>query len=157
MWFLIKGTFWFSLVLVLLPFLNAESSATLEKGPTVQLGDTFSAASEAINYVTAICLEKPDVCEKGSETFVALGHRAREGAYVAYQILDSQFADDGKAETAAPGMPMKPATVKPAIAAAETKPAAEPATISEIITGTVTPEPRPKNGNGPKPYTPPKL
>ena len=97
MWFLIKGTFWFSLVLVLLPFLNAESTATLEKGPTVQLGDTFSAASEAINYVTAICLEKPDVCEKGSETFVALGHRAREGAKIAYQFLDTQFAEDGTA------------------------------------------------------------
>ena len=38
MWFLIKGTFWFSLVLVLLPFLNAESSAKLEQGPTVALG-----------------------------------------------------------------------------------------------------------------------
>ena len=48
MWFLIKGTFWFSLVLVLLPFLNAESSAKLEKGPTVAIGDTFSAASEAV-------------------------------------------------------------------------------------------------------------
>ena len=61
MWFLIKGTFWFSLVLVLLPVLDAESSATLEKGPSVELGDTFSAASEAIGYVTAMCLEKPDV------------------------------------------------------------------------------------------------
>ena len=95
MWFLIKGTFWFSLVLVLLPFLDAESSAKLEKGPTVEIGDTFSAATEALNYVTAMCLEKPDVCEKGSETFVALGHRAREGARIAYQFLDTQFAEEG--------------------------------------------------------------
>jgi hypothetical protein len=95
MWFLIKGTFWFSLVLVLLPFIDAESSAKLEKGPAVELGDTFTAASEAIHYVTAMCLEKPDVCEKGAETFVALGHRAREGARIAYQFLDTQFAEDG--------------------------------------------------------------
>ena len=94
MWFLIKGTFWFSLVLVLLPFIDADSSAKLEKGPTVQIGDTFSAASEALTYVTAMCLEKPDVCEKGSETFVALGHRAREGALIAYKFLDTQFADE---------------------------------------------------------------
>ena len=93
MWFLIKGTFWFSLVLVLLPFIDADSSAKLEKGPTVQIGDTFSAASEALTYVTAMCLEKPDVCEKGSETFVALGHRAREGARIAYEFLDTQFAE----------------------------------------------------------------
>jgi hypothetical protein len=97
MWFLIKGTFWFSMVLVLLPFLDAESSAKLEKGPNVELGDTFSAASEAIGYMTAMCLEKPDVCQKGAETFVALGHRAREGARIAYQFLDTQFAEDGAA------------------------------------------------------------
>jgi len=97
MWFLIKGTFWFSLVLVLLPFLDPASSAKLEKGPSVELGDTFSAATEALSYVTAMCLEKPDVCEKGSETFVALGHRAREGARIAYQFLDTQFAEDGTA------------------------------------------------------------
>ena len=109
MWFLIKGTFWFSLVLVLLPFLDAESSAKLEKGPTVEIGDTFSAATEALNYVTAMCLEKPDVCEKGSETFVALGHRAREGARIAYQFLDTQFAEEGadvaKAEPTEPTEP----------------------------------------------------
>lgn len=130
MWFLIKGTFWFSLVLVLLPFLNAESTATLEKGPTVQLGDTFSAASEAINYVTAICLEKPDVCEKGSETFVALGHRAREGAKIAYQFLDTQFAEDG-ADVAKADPAKKDALNQPLPAVAEVD------ADAEVITGTI--------------------
>ena len=130
MWFLIKGTFWFSLVLVLLPFLNAESSATLEKGPTVQLGDTFSAASEAINYVTAICLEKPDVCEKGSETFVALGHRAREGAKIAYQFLDTQFAEDG-ADVAKAEPAKKDALNQPLPAVAKVD------ADADVITGTV--------------------
>jgi len=130
MWFLIKGTFWFSLVLVLLPFLNAESTATLEKGPTVQLGDTFSAASEAINYVTAICLEKPDVCEKGSETFVALGHRAREGAKIAYQFLDTQFAEDG-ADVAKADPAKKDALNQPLPAVAEMD------ADAEVITGTI--------------------
>ncbi|MDX3928843.1 MAG: DUF5330 domain-containing protein [Shinella sp.] len=101
MWFLIKGTFWFSLVLVLLPFLDAESSAKLEKGPAVELGDTFTAASEAFSYIGAMCLQKPEVCEKGAETFVALGHRAREGAKVAYKLLDTQFADPTEAAPAA--------------------------------------------------------
>lgn len=93
MWFLIKGTFWFSLVLVLLPFLDPSSSATLENGPKVDVGDTVSAASEAFSYISAICVEKPDVCVKGAETFVALGHRAREGAKIAYLFLDQQFAE----------------------------------------------------------------
>jgi hypothetical protein len=38
-------------------------------------------------------VQKPDVCEKGAETFVALGHRAREGAKIAYLFLDQQFAE----------------------------------------------------------------
>jgi hypothetical protein len=99
MWFLIKGTFWFSLVLVLLPFLDASSSATLENGPKVDVGDTVSAASEAFGYISALCVEKPDVCIKGTETFVALGHRAREGARVAYLFLDEQFAAPSDAVT----------------------------------------------------------
>ena len=128
MWFLIKGTFWFSLVLVLLPFLNAESSAKLEKGPTVAIGDTFSAASEAIEYVSAICLQKPDVCEKGAETFVALGHRAREGARVAYQFLDTQFADE---EAAKAGLGKKEALTQPLPAVASVD------ADDEVITGTI--------------------
>ena len=130
MWFLIKGTFWFSLVLVLLPFLDAESSAKLEKGPTVELGDTFNAASEAIGYVTAMCLEKPDVCEKGTETFVALGHRAREGARIAYQFLDTQFAEEGT-DVAKSGPAKKEALDQPLPAVAEAD------ADAEVITGTV--------------------
>lgn len=128
MWFLIKGTFWFSLVLVLLPFLNAESSAKLEKGPTVAIGDTFNAASEAIQYVSAMCLEKPDVCEKGAETFVALGHRAREGARVAYQFLDTQFADE---EAAKAGPDRKEVLTQPLPAVASVD------ADDEVITGTI--------------------
>ncbi len=99
MWFLIKGTFWFSLVLVLLPFLDPASTSTLERGPKVDVGDTVSAATEAFGYISAICVEKPDVCVKGTETFVALGHRAREGAKIAYQFLDQQFAEPSDAVT----------------------------------------------------------
>lgn len=93
MWFLLKATFWFSLVLVLLPFLDPSSSTKLDQGPKVEISGTFSAANEAIHYVSAICVEKPDVCQKGAETFVALGHRAREGARIAYEFLNTQFAE----------------------------------------------------------------
>ncbi|GMB81112.1 DUF5330 domain-containing protein [Shinella zoogloeoides] len=128
MWFLIKGTFWFSLVLVLLPFLDPESSDKLNKGPSVEIGDTFSAASEALNYVTGMCAEKPDVCQKGSETFVALGHRAREGARIAYQFLDTQFADE---DVAAAGPEKKEALNQPLPAVAKID------ADDEVITGTI--------------------
>lgn len=117
MWFLIKATFWFSMVLVLLPFLDPSSAEKLEHGPKVELGDTFSAANEAFQYISAICIQKPEVCEKGAETFVALGHRAREGARIAYEFLDTQFAET---DAIKPDAHVKTGTVgQPAAAAAE--------------------------------------
>ncbi|MFD1327580.1 DUF5330 domain-containing protein [Mycoplana ramosa] len=130
MWFLIKGAFWFSLVLVLLPLFDNEAATKLQHGPSVEIGDTVSAASEALSYLSALCLQKPDVCEKGAETFVALGHRAREGARVAYKLLDAQFADpaDNPADaSAALAQPMPP------LAAAEP----EAAEADTVVTGTI--------------------
>ena len=117
MWFLVRAAFWFSLVLVLLPFLDPSSSAKLEHGPKVEIGDTFSAANEAFQYISAICIQKPDVCEKGGETFVALGHRAREGARIAYEFLNTQFGDD---DAVAPDARVMTGTVAPAAAVPST-------------------------------------
>ncbi|HEV7308253.1 DUF5330 domain-containing protein [Ensifer sp.] len=134
MWFLIKATFWFSLVLVLLPFLDPSSSQKLEHAPKVELGDTFAAANEAFQYISAICIQKPEICEKGAETFVALGHRAREGARIAYEFLDTQFAEtdavkpDAKVVTGT--VAAVPATGLPTIAGSATDPA--PAEVSTL-------------------------
>lgn len=139
MWFLIKATFWFSLVLVLLPFLDPSSAQKLEHAPKVELGDTFSAANEAFQYISAICIQKPDVCEKGAETFVALGHRAREGARIAYEFLDTQFAET---DAATPDAKVTTGTVTPAADVAT--PATEVSTIDAepVFKRTPVPEKR---------------
>ncbi len=90
MWFLVKAGFWFSLVLVLIPFLDPSPEGS-DTGPKVEIGETFKIAGEAIAYIRNICVEKPDVCERGAETFSALGHRASEGARIAYEFLDARF------------------------------------------------------------------
>lgn len=147
MWFLIKATFWFSLVLVLLPFLDPSSSQKLEYAPKVELGDTFAAANEAFQYISAICIQKPEICEKGAETFVALGHRAREGARIAYEFLDTQFAETDAAQPDAKVMtgtvtPVMTGTVKPAADVAA--PATEVSTIDAepVFKRTPVPEKR---------------
>lgn len=139
MWFLIKATFWFSLVLVLLPFLDPSSSEKLEHAPKVELGDTFTAANEAFQYISAICVQKPDVCERGAETFVALGHRAREGARIAYEFLDTQFAET---DATKPDAKVMTGTVSPATDTA--LPAAEVSTIDAepVFKRTPVPEKR---------------
>lgn len=91
MWFLIKSSIFFSLVLVALSYFGGSDNSNSQTSQ-MNVAGAVSAASEAYRYVSAICVEKPDVCVKGAETFHALGERAREGAKVAYQLIDAQLA-----------------------------------------------------------------
>lgn len=139
---LIKGTFWFCAVLVVLPFFDGEAQKKLEGAPQVEAADAVSAATGALSYIGEMCSQRPEVCIKGAETVSALGNRAKEGALVAYKLLDKNFSD-------------KPAT---AAAMAETSPnvaeatksipaAAEQPLPDAVVTGTVIPVPsaRPKH------------
>jgi hypothetical protein len=100
MWFLIRGVFWFSLVLIMLPIFDDEASTRLKNEKGVELTDALGAAAGAISYMGELCSEKPDVCVKGAETFTTLGSRAREGARVAYTYLDTQFSDEEQKKAA---------------------------------------------------------
>lgn len=154
MWFLIKGSFYCTATLVALSFLAAPPAEERD-GAGFDMGAAMTAASGAYDYVTSLCVEKPEVCEKGKETFQALGQRAREGALVAYQLLDKQFTEDGATtavadESAAPKGGaveiIKPEVETPHLASFEAE--------APVITGTVTPQARPRHL--PKPYQPPK-
>ncbi|MFD1746581.1 DUF5330 domain-containing protein [Rhizobium helianthi] len=97
MWFLIKTSFVFGMGLVVLSYFSTQTP----EGPNgaqsqIQLTDALSAASEAYGYISRLCTEKPEVCEKGGETFTALTIRAKEGARVAYEFLDKQLAGESK-------------------------------------------------------------
>ena len=93
---MIKGSFWFSLVLVMLPFFDTGASSRLANAPPVKMDDAMTAAAGAVQYLGAMCTDRPEICEKGSQTLVALGSRAREGALVAYQMIDKKLKDNGK-------------------------------------------------------------
>ncbi|MES5097442.1 DUF5330 domain-containing protein [Agrobacterium sp. BA1120] len=135
MWFLIKSSIFFSLVLVALSYFGGSSDSTSQTSQ-MNVAGAVSAASEAYRYVSAICVEKPDVCVKGAETFHALGERAREGAKVAYQLIDAQLAGSNE----------------PAVKLADTTPAAPALTVpaatidvaqesDDIKTGTIKSQP----------------
>ncbi|MBT9368629.1 DUF5330 domain-containing protein [Rhizobium sp. CSW-27] len=106
MWFLIKGSVFFAMGLVVLSYFSTNTSIAPAGEKTFQISDAISAATEAYSYLSAICDEKPDVCQKGSETLTALGFRAKEGARVAFQFLDSQLATaEAPVETAPAATP----------------------------------------------------
>lgn len=81
--FLIRAAFWFSLVLLLLPF-GGEDGA--EVGPL----RAFLAARAAVDDISGICERKPDVCETGKAALHTIGVRAKASAQLAYEMLDEQ-------------------------------------------------------------------
>ncbi|MCF1492048.1 hypothetical protein GOZ83_21945 [Agrobacterium vitis] len=151
MWFLIKGAFWFTLVLVALSYLGGAPRDGSASAPQFELANAVSAASGAYDYVSGLCGEKPDVCVKGGQTLQAIGIRAREGALVAYQLLNRQFGtgEDHQAISV---------DAAPAHGSVKEAAIASPAAASEdhMVTGTVSaagngvpltitvPRPRPK-------------
>ncbi|MGK9050218.1 DUF5330 domain-containing protein [Neorhizobium petrolearium] len=147
MWFLIKGTFWFAAVLVVLSYFSGRPVTEPQGASALEVGDAFAAATEAYQYVSAICAEKPDVCEKGAETFSALGVRAKEGARVAFELLDKQFGN-GQTNGQANGQSRETAKETEASLVADPDPtpfpAATAAPADAISTGTVpVPQKRP--------------
>lgn len=140
---LIKGTFWFCVVLVVLPFFDGEAQKKLEGAPQVEAADAVTAATGALSYIGEMCSQRPDVCIKGAETVSALGNRAKEGALVAYKLLDKNFSDKPAATAAATAE----TTPNVAEATKSIPAAAEQPLPDAVVTGTVIPVPsaRPKH------------
>ncbi|WP_137132070.1 DUF5330 domain-containing protein [Rhizobium sp. FY34] len=109
MWFLIKTSMVFTMGLVVLSYFSSAPEAPSDsQASQLQLSHAISAATDAYGYVSALCTEKPEVCEKGGETFTALAIRAKEGARVAYQFLDTQLAAQEGAKPGANTSPTQP-------------------------------------------------
>ena len=89
MGFLIRMVFWFSLVLLLLPF-----------GPQGESGgvgafQALLAAGEAMSDVSGMCERRPEVCTTGRDAIETIGVRAREGARIAIGMLGDEDGGDG--------------------------------------------------------------
>jgi len=85
MGFLIRIAFWFSLVLLALPFGPGESGQD-----SVGALQALVAAREAAGDLAGICERKPDVCETGRSAMHTIAVRARETARIAAEMLDSE-------------------------------------------------------------------
>lgn len=94
MGFLIRIAFWFSLVLLLLPLDLGSKDA---EGNSVSPLQAFLAARDAVGDVAGICERQPGVCETGISAMHTIGVRAREGARIAYELLDQKFGEPDKA------------------------------------------------------------
>lgn len=91
MGFIIRSVFWLSLVLLLIPFGTSGSDG---KADMVSPVEALLAARGALQDITGMCERKPDVCETGKAALHTIGVRAREGARLAYEVLDSRYGDE---------------------------------------------------------------
>lgn len=96
MGFLIKSAFWLSLVLLLIPFGGQGADGEAQVGPV----DTLIAARAFIGDVAGLCERQPETCETGKAALHTIGVRAREGARIAYGILDEHFGEPATEQTA---------------------------------------------------------
>ena len=88
MGFLIRTAFWFSLVLLALPFGPRDNGKE-----SVGALQALAAAREAAGDLAGMCERRPDVCETGRAAMHTIALRAMETARIAADMLDS----DGKA------------------------------------------------------------
>jgi len=89
MWFLIRAAFWFSLVLLALPFgAGSDASGEASVGPV----QAFVAAREAIGDIAGICERKPDVCTTGKEAMHTITLRAKATVRMAAGMVDDDAA-----------------------------------------------------------------
>ncbi len=110
MWFLIRAAFWFSLVLLALPFgVGSDSSGEASVGPI----QAFVAAREAVGDIAGLCERKPDVCETGKDALHTITVRAKATVKMAAEAI----GDEGEApdQTAVTGSVPAEAIPAPAV------------------------------------------
>ena len=91
MFFLIRMSFWLSVVLVLLPSGGAKQTAA---APSAEIGaiGAVSAASATVSDMRHFCTRQPEACALGSQAAVAFGQRAQAGAKMVYELINERAA-----------------------------------------------------------------
>ena len=96
--FLVRMTFWLVVILVLLPSGGSEPTPKIN----VSAIEAMSAAKSTVTDMRAFCERQPDACAVGSQTAVAIGHRAQAGAKMLYDYLNEHLGPSDTGTVAAP-------------------------------------------------------
>ena len=110
MFFFMRMTFWFSLVLLMLPFGGGDGN---QVGPLKAL----MTVREAVGDIAGICERKPDVCQTGKSALHTIGVRAKASAKIAYEMLgepDESITTGTVANDAVADLIAKTETIAPA-------------------------------------------
>jgi hypothetical protein len=87
MWFLIRTSFWFSLVLLALPLGgNADGKGETALGMT----DALAAARSAAADLSGLCQRNAGTCETGRKVAGEVARRAQKAAHLAALYIDGE-------------------------------------------------------------------
>jgi len=98
MFFLLRMTFWLTVVLVTLPLFaghDAQQSQTAESKFSVS--DAFTLASATVSDFSQFCTRRPEACTAGGEVLSAIGSNAQQGIKIVLHYLTGKSAPDGAA------------------------------------------------------------
>ena len=90
MFFLLRTAFWLTLVLVLIPLGSGKDEGETTKVDPIA---AYFAASAAVSDIGGFCSRNPQACETGGDAMAMIGARARDGARIVYEFLDTQIAE----------------------------------------------------------------
>ncbi len=92
MWFLVRLTFWLTLVIVLLPAAPSQQATCVSE---VGSSDALSAAAAAVSDIRQFCERQPSACATGSRAIVQFEQKAHTGAKIIYQLLNERPEKNG--------------------------------------------------------------
>lgn len=95
MFFLLRTAFWLTLVLALIPLGSGKSENT---ATGIDPASAYFAASAAVSDIGNFCQRNPQACETGGDALAMIGARARDGARIVYEFLDTQVAEQEPVE-----------------------------------------------------------
>lgn len=97
--FLLRVTFWLTVVCILLPRSGSQPAPATQ----VSASDAMSAATATVSDMRQFCERQPEACNVGSQAAAELEDRAKAGAKRLYQMLNQKLMapDNATAPTAA--------------------------------------------------------
>ncbi len=89
--FLLRLSVWIFIALLFIPL---DRNGRVTHVDSVSPVQALHAAQEALGDISMMCERRPDVCNAGRAAIRAAGERAREGARMAYEMLNARFGPD---------------------------------------------------------------
>ena len=89
MMFLLRITFWLSLVILLLPF-GTDSGGGTTKASGLNAMQAFSAAGAAVSDLSQFCSRQPEACVAGTQAATVLGEKAQAAAGLMFDFLSKR-------------------------------------------------------------------